>query len=599
MLGACYTSRGMTQKHAATVGDVLGLYWRYAKRRRWQMLAAISFTAISVGADALVPLALKRLVDAMSVGEVGASALQAALAALWFLALLRLIAWVFWRMSGWINAHFQPHTMADIQKDAYEYLMGHSYQFFSDSFAGSLVRKINRLMRGFAQFADEITYQWIPIVIVLTGAIIGLYDQAPLFAWIFISWFVILFIFSIWAAKWAVKADVERSEIDSQLGGRMADTVSNAVTIKIFGTFEREVSAFRKLADTFAQYQIRSWRRHEFIFLVQSSLGIGVELLLMYLGLRMWGRGEISVGDLIFIQSYLAIVFKQVWEMARSMRHLFDAYAEGKEMVELLQKEHGVKDRKGAKQLQVQKGAIAFDRVTFGFGKNTVFTDFSVKIRSKEKVALVGPSGAGKTTVTALLFRFFNIRKGRILIDGQNIAHVTQESLRKAISMVPQDPILFHRSLRENITYGKPNATDAEMIEAAKKAHCHEFIQKIPGGYDAFVGERGIKLSGGERQRVAIARAILEDAPILVLDEATSALDSESETLIQDALKELMKNKTVIAIAHRLSTIVNMDRILVIQDGHIAAQGTHAELAEKEGVYKNLWSLQAGEFLDG
>jgi ATP-binding cassette subfamily B protein len=269
-------------------------------------------------------------------------------------------------------------------------------------------------------------------------------------------------------------------------------------------------------------------------------------------------------------------------------------------MVELLKTPHGIEDALGAKLLSVTEGAIAFTDVDFYFHETrSVLEKFSLSIKPGEKVALVGPSGAGKTTITKLILRLYDVAGGTITIDDQDIARVTQESLRDAIAFVPQEPTLFHRSIMDNIRYGRREATSEEVVEAAKQAHCHEFITTLPQGYETFVGERGVKLSGGERQRVAIARALLKNAPILVLDEATSSLDSESESLIQDALKTLMKNKTVIVIAHRLSTVMSMDRIIVIDGGSIADQGTHAELLAKDGIYQKLWSIQAGGFLGG
>ncbi len=587
----------MSKTKGATILQVFSIYFGYARRRFWSFFFAIGFTAAAVAFEASTPSALRRVFDVFT-GDVHAPETVVLLShALLILFSLRVASWGLWRLGGWININFQPRTMAELQVDAYKYLLGHSYQFFADNFSGSLVKRIGRFVRAFEVLADEITYRWIPITVVMTGGAIGLYRQTPVFTLVFLGWFVVLFCFSIFAARWAVKADIERTAVDSELGGRMSDTISNAVTIKIFGSFDREVEAFKEVAHRYRRYQIRSWGRHEVIFLVQSTLSLALEMTFIYIGAMMTLRGELSIGDLVFIQTYLAIVFHQVWEMSRSLRHIFDAYADGKEMVDILQTVHQVRDVPQAKELKVTKGEIVFDGVTFGFGKEAVLKDFSTAISQGQKIALVGPSGAGKTTITKLLFRFYNVRSGKILIDGQNIAKVTQDSLRRMISMVPQDPILFHRSLRENIAYGKPDATDEEIIEAAKKAHCHEFIEKLPLKYETFVGERGVKLSGGERQRVAIARAILENAPILVLDEATSALDSESEALIQGALKELMKDKTVIAIAHRLSTIMNMDRILVIEDGRISADGTHEELVEKAGVYQKLWSLQAGSFI--
>lgn len=585
------------KKEEASVKDVLGLFWIYAKRRKWQLISVIVLVGTAVTFDSLMPIALRQITNAISEG-VSEQAAQVAFAGLALLAGYRLASWLAWRLSGQVNIRFQPKTMADIYTESYEYLIGHSYKFFANNFGGSLVKKLGRLTRAFERFADEITYRWLPITVVMTTAMIGLYRTAPIFAFVFIGWFILLFAFSVWAAIWAVKADIERNEQESKLGGLMADTITNAITVKSFGTEDRESRRFGKETYKYAKMQTRSWNRHELIFLIQSAFGISIELAMLYIGLQLWQQGQMSVGDFIFVQSYLTIVFIQVWEMSRSMRNLFDVYSLGKEMVEILQEEHGVQDVKSAKKLKVTEGAIQFDKVNFGFGKNAVLKNFSVDIKPDEKIALVGPSGAGKTTITKLLFRFFDIKKGAIRIDGQAISEVTQESLHKSISMVPQEPILFHRTLRENIKYGKPGASDKDMIAAAKKAHAHEFIMKLPKKYNTYVGERGVKLSGGERQRVAIARAILEDAPILVLDEATSALDSESEVLIQDALKELMKNKTVIAIAHRLSTISSMDRILVIKDGRIADQGSHEKLLQKDGIYKKLWGLQAGEFLE-
>ncbi len=291
------------------------------------------------------------------------------------------------------------------------------------------------------------------------------------------------------------------------------------------------------------------------------------------------------------------LLFTRIWDLGKSMRRVFQSLVNAKEILETLDAPVEVKDLKGATKLTIQDGTIKFAAVSFGFNKGqAVLKDFSLSVEGREKIALIGPSGAGKTTVTKLLFRFYNPKKGKILIDGQDITKVTQESLREHISLVPQDPILFHRSIIDNIRYGDPDATDAQVIEASKKAHSHEFISKLQNGYNTFVGERGIKLSGGERQRVAIARAILKNSPILVLDEATSALDSASEHLIQAALAELMKNKTVIVIAHRLSTIRMMDRIVVIENGEITDIGTHKELTSNKGTYNDLWELQAGAF---
>jgi ATP-binding cassette subfamily B protein len=334
-------------------------------------------------------------------------------------------------------------------------------------------------------------------------------------------------------------------------------------------------------------------------FTMQNVLMVFVEAIFLYFGIRGLRSATLTIGDFLFLQTALGTLFNRTWDLSRVIRVWHEAMAEAKEMVEILEQPHGIMDRLDAKALTVKKGEIVFDRVRFKYGSSAaVLNDVNLSIHPGEKVALVGPSGAGKSTIVKLLFRFYDLTKGRILVDGQDIAKVTQDSLRDHISLVPQEPILFHRTLKENIRYGRPDATDKEIIQAAKQAHCHDFIVALEKGYDTYVGERGVKLSGGERQRVAIARAILKNAPILVLDEATSSLDSESEHLIQDALKQLMKDKTVIVIAHRLSTIMQMDRIVVLEQGKVADMGTHEELLKTEGgLYRKLWELQAGGFL--
>lgn len=291
----------------------------------------------------------------------------------------------------------------------------------------------------------------------------------------------------------------------------------------------------------------------------------------------------------------------RIWSLGRNMRNLYQAFSDATEMLNIIEQPLDIQDAPDAKPLIVKEGAIRFDRVDFAYHDGQdVLADCSLSIAPHEKVAVVGPSGAGKSTITKLLLRLYDVTGGAITIDSQDIAKTTQESVRHAIAFVPQDPSLFHRSLRDNIRYGRPDATDEEVREAARQAHCLEFLERYPEGFDTLVGERGVKLSGGERQRIAIARAILKDAPILVLDEATSSLDSESEALIQDALKKLMEGKTVIAIAHRLSTIMHMDRIIVMESGNIVLSGTHEELLAKESnLYKKLWEIQAGGFIEG
>jgi ATP-binding cassette subfamily B protein len=300
--------------------------------------------------------------------------------------------------------------------------------------------------------------------------------------------------------------------------------------------------------------------------------------------------------------SYTGGIGMRLWEFQNVLRQYNRAFGDANDMVKILAIEPEVQDPLKPTKSRIKAGQIDFNSVQFrhdGASENdTLFRDLDLHIRAGEKVGLVGHSGSGKTTLTRLLLRFSDIDEGEIVIDGQNIASITQDDLRRSISYVPQEPLLFHRTIRENIAYGQPDATDEEIAEAARKAHAEDFIEKLPHKYGTLVGERGVKLSGGQRQRIAIARAILKDAPILVLDEATSALDSESERLIQKALTELMKNRTAIVIAHRLSTVQKMDRIIVLDEGDIIEQGSHAELVEAKGTYAQLWAHQSGGFIE-
>jgi ATP-binding cassette subfamily B protein len=356
--------------------------------------------------------------------------------------------------------------------------------------------------------------------------------------------------------------------------------------------------AYHLITDRLFQLRQFTWNLANYAEIVQGTLMVLLEFVIMYLAVYYWQRGQLNIGDFALLQSYLIQMFDHLWEVGRYIRNIYEALADANEMTEMLVEPHAITDDPHAGVLAIKSGAIEFKHVDFHYHKETpILENFNLSIDPGERIALIGPSGGGKSTIVKLLFRFMDIQGGQILIDGQNIAKVTQNSLRKQISLVPQEPILFHRTLLENIRYGRPEATEEEVIAAAKAAHCHEFISKFPEQYQTFVGERGVKLSGGERQRVAIARAILKNAPILVLDEATSSLDSESEHLIQDALHTLMKGKTNIVIAHRLSTIMEMDRIVVIENGRITEQGKHEELLRaQQGTYQKLWQIQAGGF---
>ena len=428
------------------------------------------------------------------------------------------------------------------------------------------------------------------VVLALRNLILGV---------VMLSWVIVFVAINIIVAKYKLKYDVERSEADTKIGAHLADTITNNVNIKLFVGFDKEVQAHKDLNKDLLKKRLKTWNLNNIFEAIQGILGIILEVVLFYIAIKLWNQGRLTVGDFALIQSYIVVILNRVWDFGNVVRRIYESLADAQEMTEILKKPHEVQDILLAKDLKVMAGEIEFKDVVFNYrATRAILKKFNLQIHSGEKVALIGPSGAGKSTLVKLLLRMHDVSGGKIFIDGQNISKVTQESLWKNISLVPQDPILFHRTLRENIRYGRLDATDEEVEKAAKLAHCHEFISDLEKGYDTFVGERGVKLSGGERQRVAIARAILKNAPILFLDEATSSLDSESEHFIQEALKILMTGKTVIMIAHRLSTIMSADRILVIDHGEIVEDGSHKELLKKKtGLYKKLWDLQAGGFI--
>lgn len=512
---------------------------------------------------------------------------------------LNLISWLGWRTATFLQVYFQSGVMRDLRNEAFEYLMHHSYGFFSDNFAGSLVQRVNRYANSYDNVGDRIVWDFLSLFIQIVGTLTGIWYFNTVLASVVGIGVLAIMLMQLSASFLKIKYDTEKSAKDSEVTASLADAITNHTTIQSFSGSLFELGLFKKINQSWCNISRFTWNIDSVIEAVQSGLILIIEFFLFYYGIKYWQTGSITIGTFILAQTYFQRVTNNTWNFGRAIRATYHSIADAQEMVGILNTPHEIKDAPHAKGLKVHEGKIEFNDTVFFYHENrSVLDHINITIKPGERVALVGPSGAGKSTLVKLLFRFYNVTSGEILIDGQNIEKVTQDSLRNAVSLVPQDPILFHRTLMENIRYGKQNATDEEVYEAAKMAHCHEFISALPDGYDTFVGERGIKLSGGERQRVAIARAMLKNAPILVLDEATSSLDSHSEMLIQDALDKLMKGHTTIVIAHRLSTIRKMDRIIVMDDGKIVEDGTHESLTRKrQGLYKKLWKLQAGGFI--
>lgn len=582
-----------------TLRLIWGVFWEHARKYpRTAVTVFLSVIAMQIIAVA-TPWFFKMFLDAATNTALSATEISRQL--MWILgiiAILEIARWTLHRLFGIANIYMQANVMNDLSLTAFSNLLGHSHRFFTNNFTGSLVRKVARLSRSFEDIADQILFHVLPLFVISIGILTVLFKRHVILGAVLALWILIFGIIYYFVANWKLKYDKARAEKDSEATGALSDALTNVITIKLFSNYDREKTIYRNVMDELKRLRCWGWGIGEVADAIQALLMIAIELGLFYAWIRLWSDGHVTVGDFALIQGYLIVLFHRIWDFGRVVRRVYEALADAAEMVEILNSPQDVMDAPYAKPLSVVKGAIEFKDVMFGFhDHHRVLENFNLRIRRGEKVALVGSSGAGKTTVVTLLLRFHDVAAGKILVDGQNIAEVTQDSVRKSIALVPQDTILFHRTLTENIRYGRLYATDAEVMDAAQKAHCHEFISRLPYGYETYVGERGVKLSGGERQRVAIARAILANTPILVLDEATSSLDSEVEALIQDALKNLLQKRTAIVIAHRLSTIMQMDRIIVIEGGKIAEEGTHAELLKRGGIYKRLWSLQAERFI--
>jgi len=510
---------------------------------------------------------------------------------------LMLAIYVGWRTAGYFGAEFIVRQNANAAEILYTHTVQHSHSYFSDNFAGSVSNKIAHASDGSSEMLNSVLFDVMrhSTSIVVAGillAIVNIYLALGFFGVVCIVLIINYFL----AQKRRPLVELY-SESTSFLRGQIIDVLTNIqATRQYTNVLSEERTIFSYIADR-AKKDKRQWHYSQHINVINNIFALTLSALVMTGTYYLLKMGLATAGDVIvvmmasFSSSYSMLSIGEIFN--RLMRY----FGETQEGLDGIVIDHEIIDTVGATELVTSGGEIIWKDVVFTFGKNKVFDEFNLTIKAGERVGLVGPSGAGKTTFVSLLLRQHDIQGGAILIDCQNIATVTQDSLRSRVGIVPQEPMLFHRSIKDNIAYGKENATLTEIITVAKKAQAHEFISALPEKYNTLVGERGVKLSGGQKQRVAIARAMLKDAPILILDEATSALDSESEVAIQKALHELMNGKTVVAIAHRLSTLREMDRILVLENGKVVEDGTHSELSVAGGTYQRLWKHQAGGFL--
>lgn len=578
--------------------QTIKIFWQHSKRLGVQPYVLFFGMVFVTILRVLNPLFYKHLVNFLAANNVSAG-IGPAVKIITIILLVNIFRVTVWRIVNFVNNNFQSRVMADLARSCYEYLQKHSLGFFNSNFVGSLVTKVKRYERSFEQLSDQFMFNMGRALVEICVIVVILFLTYPPIAYLVLGWAVVYVLYTYFFARFKLPYDMRRADADTRTTAQLADTITNNFNIKIFSNYKKEFQRYKDVLENQFLLRRKSWHLGTIGEVFQGFYMIVAEFAFVYLALQWWNQGLITIGDVVLIQAYLLRIFDQLWDTGKNIRTIYESLADADEMTEILMTPHEVQDIPNAKALKVNGAKIEIKDVTFSYDNENekVLKNFNLTIKPGERIALVGASGGGKSTIVKLLLRFFDLKEGSILVDGQDIAKVTQDSLRASIGFVSQDPILFHRTLLENIRYGNPKAPEDEVIAASKAAHCHEFISSLPEGYETFVGERGVKLSGGERQRVAIARALLKNAPILILDEATSSLDSESESYIQDALKNLMKGKTTLVVAHRLSTIMQMDRILVIDDGTIIEEGKHEELIKaKQGIYQKLWQIQAGGF---
>ncbi|MDR6627699.1 ABC transporter ATP-binding protein [Caulobacter segnis] len=582
------------RKRALSNRQVLAFIARFWKRRPLLFGLGVGLTLVAVGFDLALPYASGHLVDTVATkprGDAGAwSALAMFIGVYFAFAVVRNIAHRFW-------IPLAARNMEEMTNESFAKVQAFSSDWHADSFAGATVRKLTRAMWGYDSVTDAVTIWLGPGVIVLVGLSIAMLLRQPLAGGISLVVVIAYLSVNLWVTERYVRpSNLKSNALDSQIGGALADAVTSNPTVKSFGAEQREAQRLAEVTAAWREAVMVTWSRFTDVWLGQNLLLVVLQAGLT--GAMVWGwtQGTATAGDVAFAITAFMLMSGYLRNLGENIRMLQKGLDDTEDVAAWTRLAPQIADAPDALDFQPGPGAIEFQNVTFRYkaAGAPLYDRFSLKIAPGERVALVGPTGSGKSTFVKLIQRLHDLQDGAILIDGQDVSRVTQTSLRRAIAVVPQDPALFHRSLYENIAYAKPDATREEVEAAAKKARAHDFILKLPKGYDTLVGERGVKLSGGERQRVAIARAFLADAPILVLDEATSSLDVETEGLVQAAAEALMEGRTTIVIAHRLSTVRGADRILVFQKGRVVEEGRHDQLKAKGGVYARLNAISEG-----
>ncbi len=596
-------SRSIERSSQNVVRVVLAFLMRHWRREAWCVAGVAVSMAVATGADLLLPVYSGHLVDAVANGGARLTALRAAGYAIFAMAGLGAVLALARYLAFLGIVKLTVRLMRRMASDAFWRVQRFSTDWHANNFAGSIVRRITRGIWAVDMLDDTLLLALLPALLVLIGCPLLLGWRWPTMGLLVGAGALVYVAISVaLSLGWIAPAARLSNAQDTRLGGSLADAITCNTAVKSFGAEGREDARLATVMNKWGWRTRRTWMYASHSGLAQMIALLALRTLVVGCAIWLWWRGKATAGDVTFVLTSYFIVHGYLRDTGQHIANLQRGVNEMEEMVGFETQPLGVADRADAKPIRVRAGEIVFDRVTFRYGMQVepLFRDFSIRIEPGERVGLVGHSGSGKTTFVKLLHRLYDVTDGRILVDGQDIAHGTQDSLRAQLALVPQEPILFHRSLAENIAYGRPGAQPREIEEAARLANAHEFIERQAKGYATLVGERGVKLSGGERQRVALARAFLANAPVLVLDEATSSLDSESEALIQEAMERLIAGRTAIVIAHRLATVRMLDRILVFDRGEVVEEGRHEELVKMAGgIYRRLFERQALGLLSG
>ncbi len=592
-------SRKKLDFRADAYRHVLGFVFHHWTHRRALVGFIVVLVIASTLAEVMVPVFSGQIVDAIAGGNGADRALRAFVVVVALGLTSVVLRWFVF--TGIIRLTLK--TMADVANNGFYRVQRFSTDWHANSFAGSTVRKITRGMWALDSLNDVLLIALLPSIVMLVGATVVLGSYWPIMGLIVGTGSLIYVGVTVVLSMGFVSPAARLANAwDTKLGGALADAVSCNSVVKAFGAETREEARLRHVLAKWDNRTRRTWKRGTLNGTIQGFMMVSMQAGILGTGLVMWQQGLATPGDITFVLAMFFVLQGYLRDVGQHIRNLQRAVNDMEELVLLDKMPLGVEDRPDARPIRIEKGEIVFDNVTFQYGAHPspLYQDFSVTIRSGERVGLVGHSGSGKTTFVKLIQRLYDVNSGSIRIDGQDIAKARQANLRSQIAIVQQEPILFHRTLAENIAYGRPSASRREIEQAARQASAHDFIMSLPKGYETMVGERGVKLSGGERQRVAIARAFLADAPVLILDEATSSLDSESEVQIQEAMERLMDGRTTLVIAHRLSTVRALDRLLVFDKGKIVEEGDHQALIRlNDGIYRRLFERQALELTKG